>query len=31
MNGFILSTRIWVRGTIVALRHPRLLFAARGD
>jgi hypothetical protein len=26
MSSFVLAARIWIRGTIVAVRHPRLIF-----
>jgi hypothetical protein len=31
MRDLLLTTRIWVRGTWLALRHPRLLIGYRDD
>jgi hypothetical protein len=29
MNRHVLSARIWIRGTVLAIRHPRLLLGDR--
>jgi hypothetical protein len=28
MSSFVLAARIWIRGTIVAVRQPRLVFGS---